>query len=120
MTLNKGDIIRSVQEQVRFRSRLRGRQMWLFPEMNTRMLSRQQAGRLVNTLFEKVKAALARGEDVSLRGFGRFQVKFRWARKGRHPQTGEMLILGSRRTVTFRPSSRLREKMNVGFPPGAG
>jgi integration host factor subunit alpha len=41
-------------------------------------------------------------------GFGKFQVKFKWARKGRNPRTGEQIVLESRRVVTFHASRRLR------------
>ncbi|MBU0734911.1 MAG: HU family DNA-binding protein, partial [Proteobacteria bacterium] len=61
---------------------------------------------------EKIKYTLARGQDVLITGFGKFQVKFRWARKGRNPQTGETIIIRSSRTVTFKASRKLREKMN--------
>ena len=60
-----------------------------------------------------IKETLARGEDVRISGFGKFQAKFKWARRGRNPQTGEMIILNSRRIVTFRASKKLREKVNL-------
>ena len=113
MALTKTDIVKRVQEQVQLRNRIRSRQQWLFPEMNRRWLSRNRARAIVDTLFETVKKTLASGEDVQISGFGRFRVTFRWARRGRNPQTGEMLILRSRRTVTFRPSGRLRRRINL-------
>jgi len=78
---------------------------------------RKRAEEIVNSLFETMKKALARSEYVSISGFGKFQIKFKWARKGGNPRTGEMIILRSRRTVTFRVSQILREKMNR---PGYG
>jgi len=80
--------------------------------MDCLFLGRRRATAIVDTLFETVKGALARGEDVRISRFGKFQVKFKWARRGRNPQTGEMIILKSRRIVTFRPSPKLKEKMN--------
>ena len=116
MTLTKSDIVRSVMENVRFRSRQRKPQRFLFPEMDCVFLTRKRATEIVNTLFETIKDTLAKGDDVRIYGFGKFQSKFRWARKGRHPRTGEVIILKSRRTISFRPSSRLRDRMNH---PGA-
>ena len=112
MTLTKTDIVESVIDSVRFKRRRKSRQQFLFPEMDCIFLSRRRAGEIVNTVFETIKAALVRGEDVRISGFGRFRVIFKWARKGRNPQTGEMIILRSRRTVTFRSSPKLREKIN--------
>jgi len=49
---------------------------------------------------------------VLISGFGKFNVKFKWARKGRDPRTGESIILDSRRIVTFQASQKLKAKMN--------
>ena len=113
MTLTKADIVESVMKKVSFKSRYKGPQRFLFPEMDCAFLSRRRADEIVDSFFEIFKKTLANGEDVVISGFGKFQVNFKWARKGRNPQTGETLILRSRRTVSFRPSQKLREKMNA-------
>lgn len=113
MTLTKKDIVKGVMKEVRFKNRRKGPQIFLFPEMDCRFLTKGQANKIVNTLFETIKKTLASGEDIHIQGFGKFQVKFKWARKGRNPQSGEMIILRSRRTVSFRPSLKLKEKMNM-------
>ena len=113
MTLTKTDIVNSVMQEVRFKNRHKGPQQFLFPEMDCIFLSRKRADEIVESLFEIIKKTLASGEDVLISGFGKFQVKFKWARKGRNPQTGEMIILRSRRMVTFRTSPKLRKKMNT-------
>jgi nucleoid DNA-binding protein len=113
MTLNKERIVRSVMENVGFKPRRKGPQLFLFPELDRTLLSRKRAGEIVDSLFEKLKDALAQGSDVGIAGFGRFQVKFRWARKGRNPQTGDMIILRSSRTIRFKASRKLKEKMNA-------
>lgn len=112
MALTKADIVKSVREKVRFKPRRKSQQRFLFPEMDCLFLGRRRATDIVNTLFEIIKVSLARGHDVRISRFGKFQVKFKWARRGRNPQTGEMIILKSRRIVTFRPSPKLKEKMN--------
>ena len=99
-------------ENVGFKRRRKGPQLFLFPELDRTFLNRKRATEIVDSLFEKIKDTLTRGEDVRIVGFGKFQVKFRWARKGRNPQTGETIIIRSRRTVTFKVSPKLREKMN--------
>jgi integration host factor subunit alpha len=114
MTLTKADIVKRVREEVRFKPKVKSKQQFLFPELDCVFLSRRRATEIVNCLFEKIKESLSRGEDVRISGFGKFQSKFRWARKGRNPRTGEMIILRSRRTVNFRCSPKLREKINSG------
>lgn len=113
MTLTKERIVRSVIENVGFKPQRKSPQLFLFPELDRTFLSRRRAGEIVDSLFEKIKGALSRGEDVRISRFGRFEVKFRWAKKGRNPQTGEMIVLRSSRTVRFKPSRKLREKINT-------
>ena len=48
-------------------------------------LVHREAERIVNTIFETIAAALARGERIELRGFGSFVVKERAPRVGRNP-----------------------------------
>jgi len=112
MTLTKAGLVNRVRETVRFKNRRRSRQRYLFPEMDCTFLSRKRAEEIVNSLFEIIKNALASGEDVNISGFGKFQTKFKWARKGRNPNTGEMIILSSRRSITFRVSQVLKKKIN--------
>jgi integration host factor subunit alpha len=45
-------------------------------------------------------------------GFGVFEVREKKPRRGRNPQTGEELVLPTRRVVTFRPSRALRKDMS--------
>ena len=112
MTLTKRDIVNSVMENVRFKRRRKGPQLFLFPELDCTFLTRKRAAQIVDSLFEKIKESLVQGEDVRIFGFGRFQVRFRWARKGRNPQTGEPIVINSRRRVSFKASRKLREKIN--------
>ena len=67
---------------------------------------------LIESILETIKATLASGEDVMITGFGKFFVKDKRKRRGRNPQTGEDLMLESRRVVGFKCSDKLRERMN--------
>jgi len=75
-------------------------------------MTKVQAREAVDTLLKIITARLENGEDVLLSGFGKFTVKDKSARKGRNPQTGESLMLNARRVVTFKPSGKLRKKVN--------
>jgi integration host factor subunit alpha len=59
-----------------------------------------------------IQRNLENGEDVLISGFGKFCVKSKNARKGRNPATGEDLMLGSRKVVTFKCSPILRARVN--------
>ena len=75
-------------------------------------LPKSKSVRLVESLLETVKMKLELGEDVMISRFGKFCVKNKNARKGRNPATGEDLMLGSKRIVTFKCSPVLRDKVN--------
>lgn len=73
---------------------------------------RKKSIEIVETLLEIIKRHLAAGEDVLISGFGKFCVKDKRKRRGRNPATGDDLILGARRVVTFNCSTSLRDKVN--------
>jgi integration host factor subunit alpha len=75
-------------------------------------LTKAQAREAVETILQTIKSSLENGDDVLLTGFGKFNVSDKSARKGRNPQTGETLMLDARKVVTFKPSEKLREKVN--------
>ena len=62
-------------------------------------LYRQDAEKIVNTIFSEITAAMARGDRVELRGFGVFFVKFREGRTGRNPRTGALVSVGRKAVV---------------------
>ena len=73
---------------------------------------RNQSVELIETLIELIKSKLSSGEDVLISGFGKFCIKEKRERRGRNPATGEGMMLGPRRVVTFRCSRQLRDKIN--------
>ncbi len=75
-------------------------------------MPKKRAADLVESLLELIAKTLENGEDVLVSGFGKFCVKQKNERKGRNPATGEDLMLGSRRVVTFKCSPILRSKVN--------
>ena len=112
MTLTKSKIVKGVMENVHFKKEKLEIQRVLFPELDFKVLTKKRATELVDALLDIIKANLEQGEKVLISGFGRFQIKFKWARKGRNPQTGDSIILKSRRVVTFQVARKLREKLN--------
>ncbi len=72
-------------------------------------LTKNSAKEMVETLFAGIQESLAKGERVSVVGFGSFEVRERAARKGRNPKTGESLSLEASRTPFFLPSQHLRD-----------
>lgn len=77
------------------------------------LFTKGESAHIIETLFELVKQSLEDGEDVLISGFGKFCVREKHQRRGRNPQTGEPVLLSSRRIVTFKCSGVLREKINL-------
>ncbi|HET6373986.1 MAG TPA: HU family DNA-binding protein [Candidatus Polarisedimenticolia bacterium] len=75
-------------------------------------LSRREAAEVVERLIATVKKVLLGGGRVQISGFGSFEVVTRQARKGRNPQTGEVIAIGSRHSLVFRPSKILVQTLN--------
>ena len=72
-------------------------------------LTRTQSRGTVNAIMLVITDSLARGEKVTLVGFGRFQVGTRKARTGRNPQTGQTIQIPAKKVPRFRPGKGLRE-----------
>lgn len=67
-----------------------------------------KAEQAVDALFHSMKAALARGDRIELRGFGVFVVKPRKRGIGRNPRTGEEVTIPSGKTIRFKPGKELQ------------
>ena len=75
-------------------------------------LFQRDVERIVNTVFEEIIEAMARGDRVELRGFGAFSVKNRPARVGRNPRTGEQVDVGEKYVPQFKAGKEIRERLN--------
>jgi len=92
MTLTKAMIVDTIHEQLGY--------------------PKNKSAEMLETLLELIKSNLEKGQDVLISGFGKFCVKEKNERRGRNPATGDDMILGQRRVVTFRCSHLLRDKIN--------
>ena len=75
-------------------------------------LYQRDVERIVNTVFNEITEALAKGDRVELRGFGAFSVKSRDARMGRNPRTGEPVKVESKAVPFFKTGKLLRDRLN--------
>ncbi len=72
-------------------------------------LSKKDATKAVEAVFDAISEALQAGDKVQLVGFGNFEVRERSARKGRNPQTGEEIEIPSSKVPAFKPGKALKE-----------
>lgn len=75
-------------------------------------VSQRNASEIVDTIFSTMKDTLISGESLKLVQFGTLSVRDKSPRRGRNPRTGESMIITKRKMVSFRPSKRLRERLN--------
>lgn len=68
----------------------------------------------VTWFFDTIAAALQKGDEVRVHGFGAFKTSQRAARVGRNPRTGEQVKVPARRVVRFTPSTTLSSALKSG------
>jgi len=91
------------------RSELIGR----IAELNPHLYLRDVA-RIIDTIFDEIGAAMARGDRIELRGFGAFSVKYRSPRQGRNPRTGQKVAVSEKSLPHFKAGKELRHRVNTG------
>jgi DNA-binding protein HU-beta len=75
-------------------------------------ISKAEALRAVDSVISSITKALKTGKQVSLVGFGTFQVKKRAARQGRNPRTGEAIQIKASKVPGFRAGKALKDAVN--------
>ncbi|ABS74457.1 non-specific DNA-binding protein Hbs [Bacillus subtilis] len=72
-------------------------------------LSKKDATKAVDSVFDTILDALKNGDKIQLIGFGNFEVRERSARKGRNPQTGEEIEIPASKVPAFKPGKALKD-----------
>jgi DNA-binding protein HU-beta len=75
-------------------------------------LSKADAGRAIDAVVDSISSALAKGQQVSVVGFGTFSVKQRAARSGRNPRTGETIQIAASNVPGFKAGKALKDAVN--------
>ena len=70
-------------------------------------VTKTKAEMAVETVFDAMKKALAKGDRIELRGFGVFNVKPRKTGIGRNPRTGQEVSIPPGKAVRFKPGKEL-------------
>ena len=79
-------------------------------------VTKTKAEMAVETVFESMKTALAKGDRIELRGFGVFTVRPRKTGIGRNPRTGQQVSIPPGKAVRFKPGKELQA---LPAPPGS-
>ena len=78
----------------------------------TTNLSKTDAAKAVESVFESITKSLSKGNEVRLVGFGTFRVGKRAARTGRNPRTGEAIRIKAARVPRFAAGKALKDAVN--------
>ena len=75
-------------------------------------LTKADAGRAVDGVFDSIASALASGDDVRIVGFGSFSGANRAASTGRNPRTGEEIQIPASKQPKFKAGAPLKSAVN--------
>ena len=90
--MNKNDLITSVAESAG--------------------LSKADAGKAVDAVFDSIASSLKEGTPVRLVGFGTFSVTRRQASRGRNPRAGEPIQIPASNQPKFKAGKGLKQTVN--------
>jgi len=77
-------------------------------------LSQDVSADLLNAMLDHMADALTKGDVVKLSGFGKFYKHYKHERSGRNPNTGEIVPVTARHVVVFKPSAKLKHRVQLG------
>jgi DNA-binding protein HU-beta len=75
-------------------------------------ITKTDAKKIVDGVFAAIAEAAAKGDEVSLPGFGKFKVKESAAREGRNPATGETIQIAASKKLGFSVAKAIKDKLN--------
>lgn len=76
-------------------------------------LSRTDAAKAVDAVFDVITASLRKDEEVRLVGFGAFSASKREQSEGRNPRTGETIVIPASRQPKFKAGKGLKDALNA-------
>lgn len=80
--------------------------------VDTSGLTRGDATKAVEGVFDAITGALKKGDEVRLVGFGTFSVANRKASTGRNPRTGEPMEIKASAQPKFKAGKSLKDAVN--------
>ena len=75
---------------------------------------KRDADVIVNTIFQSMTDALAKGDRIEIRGFGSFHLRTRKARTGRNPKSGDKVFVEEKRVPFFKAGKELKKLVDTG------
>lgn len=80
--------------------------------VNETGVSRAQAQEVLTATLDAIVGSVAKGDKVTLPGFGTFEARERSARTGRNPRTGEPVEIAASTAPAFKPGAAFKDAVN--------
>jgi len=74
-------------------------------------MSKAAAGRALEAVLDTITDTVAKGDSVSVIGFGTFESRKRAARTGKNPQTGAAIKIAATTVPAFKPGKAFKDKV---------
>ena len=101
-TVTKAAIIDEVYERVNA----------LQQDESEQVITKKEASEYVEAVLETMKDELARGQEIKVSGFGKFEVRSKGRRMGRNPRTNVEIEIPARCVLRFKVSQVLKDRLN--------
>jgi DNA-binding protein HU-beta len=75
-------------------------------------LSKANAKRIIDDVFDDIGDALSNGKDVAIDRFGKFRTSARKARQGLNPRTGKPITIKASKNAAFKAAKGLKDRIN--------
>ena len=75
-------------------------------------MSFNDASDILDDIFNSITDALVEGDEVKIKGFGKFKKLSKTERVGRNLKTGEPSVVSARNTITFHASKLFKAELN--------
>lgn len=85
----------------------------LIDAISSRMGDKKTAAEAVNAVLDTIQATVARGDKVSITGFGVFEKQIRPARTARNPATGAAVKVPKTSVPKFRAGADFKAMVNA-------
>ena len=76
-------------------------------------LPHREAAAVTNTIIDTMIEALAKGDNIEIRGFGSFVIKHYRSYEGRNPKSGKKIEVSPKKLPFFKVGKELREQVNT-------
>ena len=86
----------------------------------TVQLPKNKTEAVITAFLQGIVDSLQAGDNVELRGFGRFRLRHRRARAGRNPRTGDTVQIAAKAVPTFAAGKAFQETVQTSAAPADG